>query len=170
MKNDHDNGLGRKGLLEESSHSSDIMTEIFRQAPVFMCVLNGPDHKFEIANDRYLHLIGNRKVEGLPIRKALPEIEGQGFFEILDSVYQTGETFTGSDMSVLLHRSSDGGLERRFVDFVYIALRNGEGEITGILVHGIDQTERKLSELVLAEREEQLRLAIDICRCRSLGC
>ena len=161
MINNENIDLDREGLLQESTSSNNIMKEIFRQAPAFMCVLKGPDHRFELVNDRYQQLIGHRKVEGLPIRQALPEIEGQGFFELLDSVYQSGETFTGTDMSVMLQRSSLTGLEQRFVDFVYIALRDVEGKIIGILVHGIDQTDRKENERVLAEREEQLRLATE---------
>jgi PAS domain S-box-containing protein len=161
MQNDIQVRPEKEGLLKESISLNNSMKEIFRQAPAFMCVLKGPDHRFELVNDRYQQLIGHRKVEGLPIKQALPEIEGQGFFELLDSVYQSGETFTGTDMSVLLQRSSDTGLEKRFVDFVYIALRDVEGRINGILVHGIDQTERKENELVLADREEQLRLATE---------
>lgn len=161
MKNTHKKVTGKDGLVEVSGSSNDIMSEIFRKAPAFMCVLRGPDHTFELVNDRYLQLIGHRKVRGLSVRQALPELEGQGFFELLDSVYRSGKTFTGTDMAVLLQRTSGKELEKRFVDFVYIALRNAQDDITGILVHGIDQTERKQSELILAEREEQLRLALD---------
>ncbi|MFD0913885.1 PAS domain-containing hybrid sensor histidine kinase/response regulator [Methylophilus luteus] len=161
MMNEHENVLGKNRLLEADSSSNDTMSEIFKQAPAFMCVLRGQDHRFELVNDRYLQLIGHRKVEGLTVREALPELEGQGFFELLDSVYHSGKTFNGTDMSVLLQRSVGKGLEKRFLDFVYIALRDAEGKITGILVHGIDQTERKQSEISLAEKEEQLRLALD---------
>lgn len=158
---DHENELGNEQLSKLIHATKVSMADIFRQAPAFMCVLRGHDHVFELVNNRYLQLIGHRHVEGLTVRQALPEIEGQGFFELLDSVYQTGETFTGTDMSVLLQRSQDKPLEKRFIDFVYIALKDTDGVITGILVHGIDQTERKQSELALAEKEEQLRLALD---------
>jgi PAS domain S-box-containing protein len=161
MGNKFETELGNERLLKEANASYESMAAIFKQAPAFMCILRGPDHTFELVNDRYLQLIGQREVLGLPVRHALPEIERQGFFELLDYVYQSGETFSGTDMTVLLHRSGDKQIEKRFLDFVYIALKNTEGEVTGILVHGIDQTERKLSEMILAEREEQLRLALD---------
>ena len=41
---------------------------------------------------------------GKPIREAIPEGEGQGFFELLDNVYRTGEAFTGNEMPVLPRR------------------------------------------------------------------
>ena len=148
-------------LIKELQAANKRMADIFRQAPAFICALRGPDHRFELTNDRYLQLIGHRDVVGQAVRLALPEVEGQGFFELLDQVYQSGKTFTGTDMPVLLQRSPDKPLEKRFIDLVYIALRDAEGAITGILVHGVDQTERKQAETVLSEREEQLRLALD---------
>ena len=153
--------LGKKQSSKEGKDTNVGMTDIFKNGPAFMCVLRGPNHKFELVNDRYQQLIGHREVVGLSVREALPELKGQVFFELLDSVYQTGDSFSGTDKTVLLQRSPGKPLEKRYIDFVYIALKDVDGIITGILAHGIDQTERKQSEMALAEREEQLRLALD---------
>ena len=161
MVNEPNNDFDKEQLLREVQAAKDSMADVFKQAPAFMCVLRGPDHEFELVNERYLQLIGHRDVKGMAVRQALPEVEGQGFFELLDGVYHSGETFTGTDMPVLLQRLSDQPLEQRYIDLVFIALKNADGLITGILVHGIDQTDRKKNELALAEREEQLRLALD---------
>ena len=63
-------------------------------SPAIICILRGPNHVFELANDMYLQLIGNRDIINKPIQEALPELAGQGFFELLDKVYATGETIT----------------------------------------------------------------------------
>jgi PAS domain S-box-containing protein len=144
----------REQLLRQVQAANDRMNDIFRQAPAFMCVLAGPEHRFELTNDRYLQLVGNRDLIGQPVRAALPEIDGQGFFELLDRVYRTGETFFGSDMPVMLQRAPGAVLEERFIDLVYMALRDVDGNVTGLLAHGVDQTHRKLAELALhASRE-----------------
>ena len=144
----------RERLLKQVQAAHDRMNDIFRQAPAFMCVLSGPEHRFELTNDRYLQLVGNRNLIGQPVRAALPEVDGQGFFELLDRVYQTGETFFGSDMPVMLQRQPGAALEERFIDIVYMALRDADGRITGLLAHGVDQTHRKVAELALhASRE-----------------
>jgi len=144
----------REQLLRQVQAANDRMNDIFRQAPAFMCVLAGPEHRFELTNDRYLQLVGNRDLIGQPVRTALPEIDGQGFFELLDRVYRTGETFFGSDMPVVLQRAPGAVLEERFIDLVYMALRDVDGNVTGLLAHGVDQTHRKLAELALhASRE-----------------
>ncbi|QJE01211.1 PAS domain S-box protein [Massilia forsythiae] len=145
----------RERLLAEVRAANERMGDIFRQAPAFMCVLRGPEHVFEMVNDRYLQLVGNRDLVGQPIRQALPEVEGQGFFELLDRVYRTGEPFFGFEMPVLLQREPGMPLEERFSDLVYMALRDADGAVTGLLVHGVDQTHRKQADIALHESRER---------------
>jgi len=151
----HEAKVQRERLLKEVQAANARMTDIFRQAPAFMCVLGGPAHVFELVNERYLQLVGNRDLVGQPVCQALPELAGQGFIELLDRVYQTGEPFFGTDMPVMLQRQPGAPPEERFVDLVYMALRDADGHITGLLAHGVDQTERKLAELRLYESRER---------------
>lgn len=153
----HQAGVERERLLRDLQAANARMTDIFQQAPAFMCALRGPDHVFEMVNERYLQLVGNRNPVGQTVRQALPELEGQGFFELLDQVFRTGEPFKGTDLPVLLQRAPDTALEERFVDFVYMVLRDAQGSITGILVHGVDQTERKHAEFRLYDSRERFQ-------------
>lgn len=146
-------------VAEEGLRASEArLAEIFRHAPSFMAVLSGPGHVFERVNDRYLELIGGRDVAGMPIRKALPEVAGQGYFEVLSRVYGTGEPYIGTDQRVVIERG--GRLEERVVDFVYQPIRDAGGAVTGVLVQGIDTTERKRVEAALRERDERLQLLL----------
>jgi PAS domain S-box-containing protein len=145
----------RERLLRQVQAANSRMEDIFRQAPAFMCVLRGPEHVFEMINDRYLQLVGNRDPIGLPVRAALPELTGQGFYERLDAVYCTGESFHGIDLPVMLARQPGAPLEQRYIDHVYMALRDADGQISGILVHGVDQTHRVQAELALHASHER---------------
>ncbi|VXC27325.1 PAS domain-containing protein [Massilia sp. 9I] len=147
----------RTGLVRELRAANQMMKDVFRQAPAFMCVVTGPDHVFELVNERYLQLVGGRTSVGLPLRVALPEIAGQGFIELLDGVYRSGEPVHGTDVAVMLQRQPGGPLERRFVDQVYMPLRDPDGRVTGILVHGFDVTDRKLAEIELYESRERFQ-------------
>ena len=51
---------------------------LFDQAPTFMALLRGPEHRFELANAAYLRLVGNRPVIGRTLAEALPEAVAQG--------------------------------------------------------------------------------------------
>ncbi|MDQ3349237.1 MAG: PAS domain-containing protein, partial [Acidobacteriota bacterium] len=136
------------------------LAAIIQQAPAFICTLRGPEHVFELANDRYYDLIGRRDIIGKTARAALPEVAGQGFFELLDSVYQTGESITGSETAVRLNRH-DGPLERRFVNFVYQPLRGPDGAATGVLVHGIDVTDLVFTREAIQASEARFRQLAD---------
>jgi PAS domain S-box-containing protein len=135
---------------------------LFEQAPGVMAVLRGPEHVFELTNQSYLQLIGHRQIVGKPARDALPEVVGQGFFELLDRVYSTGEPFVGHALPVRLQREPDGPLEERFVDFVYQPIIDANGAVSGIFVEGSDVTSRKQveDELRAANRQKDQFLAM----------
>jgi PAS domain-containing protein len=97
------------------------------------------------------------------VRDVFPELAGQGYFELLDRVYSTGETFVTRGMELRLHGSDTV----QFIDFVYEPMRDERGTVTGIFVGGYEVTEvhqqavalRELNR-ELAESEERLHLAL----------
>jgi signal transduction histidine kinase/ActR/RegA family two-component response regulator len=145
----------RERLLREVKSEQERLRSLFAQAPAFMCAMEGPRHVFALANERYYQLIGRRDIIGKPIAEAVPEAASQGFFELLDGVYRTGESFFGHDMPVQLARHPAQPPELRYVDFVYQATRGADGAISGILVHGIDQTERRLAAQAMQEADRR---------------
>ena len=99
------------------------LAQIINLAPSFMVLLRGPEFVVEVANKAYEQLVGHRRLIGLPIREALPEVEGQGFFELLDHVFKTGTAWVGSATPVRLQRVPSAPTELRYLDFVYQVLR-----------------------------------------------
>ena len=137
----------RQVLAErENAAQRERLERMFEQAPGFMAVLRGPDHVFELVNAAYLRLVGNREIIGKPAREAIPEAEGQGFIELLDRAYRTGEAFAARAMPIIFRRGADGDREERFLDFVYQPVTDGDGRVGGIFVEGYDVTERKRGE------------------------
>lgn len=152
--------IEREKLLKEINAEKEKLTNIFEQAPSFMCIMEGPDHVFKRANDLYRRLVGDRDIVGKPARKAIPESVEQGFIDLLDQVYETGEPYRGQDVEVILHKDG-GGPEKHYLDFVYQPLRNPDGEITGIFVQGIDLTERHHAKQQLEEINETLEERVE---------
>jgi PAS domain S-box-containing protein len=133
------------------------LRELFHQAPGFVALLEGPEHVFRMVNDSYYQLVGHRDILGKPALEALPEVAEQGFREILDTVYATGEAFVGSGLPIMLQREPNGRPEQRFVNFVYQPVRDSHGRIFGIFAEGSDVTEAKLSEEGLRSSEARIR-------------
>jgi PAS domain S-box-containing protein len=142
-----------QALSEERQH----LRGLFQQAPGFMAALSGPDHVFTMANTAYLELIGRESVVGQPVREALPEVVGQGFVELLDRVYHSGQPFVGRSIRILLKQSPGDVREERFLDFVYQPIFDPDGQVSGNFVQGHDVTEQKRSEEALRESEERFR-------------
>ena len=123
-------------------------------APALICILRGPDHVFDLVNPLYQRLFPTRQLLGKPIREALPELEGQGLFEILDSVFETGKPSGVKEVPAMVDRSGTGRLEQGYFNFVYQATRT-DGRIDGVVLFGFEVTDQ-----VLARRERDEFIAI----------
>ncbi|MEC5290515.1 HWE histidine kinase domain-containing protein [Aurantimonas sp. C2-6-R+9] len=131
--------------VEEAYQTSVSQAEefrgLFRQAPGMIAVLQGPDHVFTFVNDSYSRFIGGRDTIGRSVRAAIPEIEGQGFFEMLDEVYSKGRSFSGEGVRVMIRSQEQAEPIESFIDFSYNPIRDAAGEISGVFVQGFDRTE-----------------------------
>jgi PAS domain S-box-containing protein len=133
------------------------LEEVFANVPAAIALLEGPEHRFVLTNPGYRELVAGRDLVGMTVREALPEVVEQGFIDLLDGVFTTGEPFYGSETPVLLHRRGDGTLDEVTVNFVYLPTYGADGAIDGILCHAVEVTElvtaRRTVE-ALAERLE----------------
>ena len=142
----------------------DRWRDMFQQAPAGVALLRGPTHVFELVNDAYQRLIGGRDVAGKTVQAALPEVAEQGFVQLLDTVYRSGESYLGASIPVKLQRRPDAPAEDSMLDFIYQPVRNAAGEVDSIFVLVTDVTERAKAEAALRLTnwqlgEERARLA-----------
>lgn len=127
---------------------------LFDQAPSFMSILGGPDHVVEFVNDAHAALFGSREWIDRPIRDAFPDIAGQGFHEVLDKVYASGERVV-LDAVPMRYRVGPGApMEERRLDFVCAPILDDDSRVVGIFWQGVDITARK-------NAEDHLRLLIN---------
>lgn len=84
------------------------------------------------------------------MRVALPELEGQGYFELLDEVYRTGRPHIATEASVFVRRAPE------VLTFIYQPIRNASGAVTGIFVEVSDVTDASRAD---GRRKETERLA-----------
>src|ERR1700678_1445559 len=147
----HDHSIGSQGDLELQR-----LRDMFSQSPSFSALLQGSDYRFVMINPAYSRLIGHRDVIGLTVREAFPEVEAQGFLDLLDGVLATGKPFVGKDIRIVF-QNTDGSADTRYIDFVYQPIKAASGEVTSIFVEGSDITERRAAEEPLRLSETRLR-------------
>ena len=160
----HHEKAEKEALLKTLEVERARLKTLFMQAPAFISVTRGPKHIFDMVNPPYLQLVGQRDLIGKTVREAFPEIEGQGFFELLDEVYRSGKPYVGKDMRILFQESADAPMRERFLDFVYQPLIEADGSVSGIFAHGVDLTERKQAEQALQESELKFRSLFENAR------
>lgn len=143
--------LADRRLAEESLRQR----QLFERAPGFMAIISGPEHTFDFFNEAFATLVGRRDFVGQTVRDVLPELEGQGFFELLDKVYHGGERAISFGAPIALLRLPNAGTDNRFVDFIYEPVRSEDGQITGIFVEGYDVTTAYRSQAALRASERR---------------
>lgn len=147
----------------QAENARKELSDFIMQAPIGIATLSGPTHVYTLINQTFMKILfNNRPVDDLlnkSVKQALPELEGQGFFEILDGVYETGKTFLGSKFKASFIQAN--GIEREmYINFSYQAKRNAEGKIDGILAVIYEVTDEVNEKQEIELLADNLRAAI----------
>jgi PAS domain S-box-containing protein len=138
----------------------DRFARLFELAPIFMALLEGPEHKIMIVNPAYQRLVGRGDVVGRTVAEALPEAVAQGYLDELDRVFATGDAYNASGAKYERQGEREGTTEERFVDVVYQPIKSSSGKVTGIFVVGADVSERMNALDSLRQSEGRFRAAL----------
>jgi signal transduction histidine kinase len=127
---------------QQVRHQQGLLRQIMQQVPAAIATLHGPEHRYSFFNDGYQALSGGRTHLGLPVAEVLPEVVAQGFIDLLDQVYATGEPFLGTEMPLHLFDAATGQSEASYVDFIYQPLRDEQHQTQGILAFLVDVSDK----------------------------
>jgi PAS domain S-box-containing protein len=129
----------------EAEAARQNLVNLFQDAPALIGILHGREGRVTLFNPLFSRLWGNRDVVGKPMREAFHELEGQGWFEIMEQVYDTGQPVYGFERPARFDRNNDGTLEEAFFNFVYQAVRTAEGAVEGVAIYGVEVTEQVMA-------------------------
>jgi len=140
------------------------LRNLFTDAPVAIAIYRGAGHIIELANQRMLQYWGRSTEDTFnkSLFDAVPELESQGFRQVMDNVYQTGERFMSGEIGVQLLRY--GKEETVYINLTVEALRDDEGRINGMMAVAADVTEQVASRIELEKATDTLRLAVDAAK------
>lgn len=149
-------------LRAEAENERQRLREILAQAPAAIGVMSGPEHRWTFVNEYYIRATGRTSAAeflGKPIRESLPELEGSGFWELLDQVYATGSPYMGREQKARLRSGPGEELANKYFDFVYQPLRDAQGRVEGVLVHAVEVTEQVQARMLIEQQHQQLQAA-----------
>ena len=115
-----------------------LTRELLMSLPAAAAYLTGPDLIVDCANDAWCRLVGDRAMAGLPLGQALPELAGQGRFDQLERIMETGEPVQARVW--VQPRGAQTG--RLFVDLAGQAVRDADGAVAGVVLYAADVTEQ----------------------------
>ncbi len=145
---------------EREAPALAAVKKIIESMPLCVTITRGRQHRIEQLNSRARALIANRDVVGELVERALPESRPQGFIDILDGVFSSGQIFRGDEVELRWKPEPEAEVQTAFFDLVYQPLFNESGSVDGILHLGMDVTEkvhrRRLIEQYAAERQAVL--------------
>ncbi|MBC7450915.1 MAG: PAS domain-containing protein, partial [Cytophagales bacterium] len=142
-------------LVKQREH----LYSVLMQAPAAIAILKGPEMIFEMATPLYYKLVDKVELVGIPGRKALPSLTGQGIWDLLENVYQTGETLYGNEFKTMLERN--GREEECYFNMVTTPLRQPDGTIEGIMIHAVEVTSQVQAVIEAKESAEQVKLVLE---------
>ncbi|UOQ77640.1 PAS domain-containing protein [Hymenobacter sp. 5516J-16] len=128
----------------------NTLFQVFAQTPAAICIQRGPDHRYEYANAAYLQFFPGRQILGNTVAEAIPETVDSGVLALLDHVYQTGETYYGEELPLLIAQP-EGPPKLMYFTFTYQAFHEN-GEIVGISTFAYN-----VADQVLARQQHEVQ-------------
>jgi signal transduction histidine kinase len=141
---------------QRRAQEREDLYQVFEQTPAAVGLLRGPEHRMEYINPAFQGLFPGRLLLGRTIAEAQPEAAAQGFVALLDHVYQTGETYVGTELPLAIEQPDGQPAQTKYFNFTYQPYREN-GTIVGISVFTYDVTAQVLARREADQQRELLR-------------
>lgn len=137
-----------QALVNRANMEAD-RRDLLLQAPLAAALLTGPELRYELANVRYVDMVGC-EVVGKTYRQAHPEGAGSALLQRIEQVSRDGLPFSSEEMCVPREQRGTGELEDVYFKFAIQPIRGPNATIRGIMILAVD-----ITEMVLARQTEQ---------------
>ncbi|RZK41057.1 MAG: response regulator [Pedobacter sp.] len=143
------------------SFAEQRLRQLLKQAPVAIAVYRGPSFIVELANAGMLAYSGleEKDIVGYPLFDRQPVLKEQGFEQIMENVFVSGEPFESGEIEIETERL--GQKEKVYVHLTIEPLREQDGQINGLITVAADVTEQVVARLAVEKVQRKLALAID---------
>jgi len=158
------NPTNKKSLKKDNFENKKVagnshFLDLFMYANCPIAIMKGKEHVFQMTNTAFLNMVGKKNILGKKAGISIPELESQGFIEIMDNVFLSGLEYTMTDSQFQFkNRNGSGSLKDYYLNFIFQPCRDKAGNIDGVCFMGIDvtgQTDLR-KRFLLLEKQFQL--------------
>ena len=141
---------------KSAEESEARFRSVVRQLPVAIGIYKGKEYIAEVANEHCLQML-NKGMDfvGKPLFDILPELEIQGFKDLMDTVMQSGTTYFGNEWEFYINNHNIRTLG--YYNFIIQQLRADDETVTGIIVVANEVTEQVLARQKAEDSENNLQ-------------
>lgn len=144
-------------LRQQFIANEQHLQQILSQVPAQVATLLGPEHVYGFINEQAQQLLGAAVKPGMIAAQARPSLVETGYISLLDQVYRTGKPFELLEMPTEEPGLYGAPSRALYFDGALRPLTDEEGQIQGVLVFGMDVTERVQAKQRTAELMEEVR-------------
>jgi DNA-binding CsgD family transcriptional regulator len=116
------------------------LSYLFRDAPMGIGIVAGPDHVYVAVNDAYRTIIGGREVVGVSVADAFSDAPPDRFIALLDEVRAGGTARFEPDYEGRWDRRGHGP-EAGYASLWLQPMRDESGAVTGAVIYVTDTTD-----------------------------
>ncbi|MDJ0366601.1 PAS domain-containing protein [Hymenobacter sp. H14-R3] len=144
----------------EAERQRQRLERLFRQSPVAICILDGPELVHELVNPVYQQFFPGKPLLGLSLAAAHPGVDEQAVMGLLRNVYDTGGTYEGREVHMQMPRAPSRQLEDCYFDCLYQARRNEHGAVDGVLIFATEVTAQVLARQQVQQLNHELETRV----------
>jgi len=148
-----------KNIEEVLEIKRERLYNLYFHAPFCMGILMGSNYVYEMASAYYLQLLGKKDIIGKTVKEVSPELEAQGIYSFLNTVYKTGETVSVNEMLVQLDLHGNRKKVDAYLNFIFQAHRNSSGVVVGIFFFVNDVTKQVVSRKKIEESKKKISIS-----------
>jgi hypothetical protein len=140
---------------QQVEENETLLRTVIENTPVATALFERKDLVIKLANNVMTgYWKKGNTVIGKPYREAVSELEGQGYFEILTNVFETGKEY--HDTVARADIEKDGKTTTHYFNYSYTPLLDENGEVYAVLNMGYDVTESTIASQLLEKNSQKL--------------
>jgi len=152
-----------EATIEALMTSESLFRSMVEQSPVAIALCHTSDLIIDIVNDTMLEIWGkSTDIQGMPLAKAMPELEGQPFIGILQNVVRTGEPYYAFENPA--HVNRNGKRIDGYFNFICQPIKNKEGIVDSVLQVVTEITDQVIARQEVQKTQQMMQMAIDAAR------